>query len=56
MFPAFLKVFTCIINFYFCLYLGDLGVRDYIGTAIDDIIKYKLLTNDFKPDHNYEFP
>ena len=55
MFPVFLKVFICSINFYFCFYLDDLDIRDYIGTAIDDIMKYKLLTNHFKPDHNYEF-
>ena len=44
MFPLFLKVFICISNFYFCFYLDDLYIRDYIGTAINDAIKYKALS------------
>ena len=36
-------------------YLDDLDIGDFIGTALDDITKYKLLTNYFKPYHNYEF-
>ena len=56
MFPLFLKVFLCILNLYFCFYLDDLDIGEFVGTAIDDITKYKLLTNHFKPDHNYDFP
>ena len=55
MFQVFLKDFICVLTFYFCFYLADLGIGDFIGTAIDNITKYNLLTNHFKPDHNYEF-
>ena len=58
MFHVFLKVFTWILNLYFCFYLDDLDIGDCIDdiTTIVDITKYKLLTNDFKPNHNYKFP
>ena len=58
MFHVFLKVFIWILNLYFCFYLDDLDTGDSIDdiTAIDDITKYKLLANHFKPDDNYKFP
>ena len=43
------------LNLYICFYLDDLDIGDFIGTAIDNITKYKLLTNHFKPDYNYKF-
>ena len=57
-FHVFLKVFIWILNLYFCFYLDDLDTGDSIDdiTAIDDITKYKLLANHFKPDDNYKFP
>ena len=55
MFWALLKVFICILNLHFFFYLDDLDIGDFTGTAIDDITKYKLLTNHFKSNHNYEF-
>ena len=57
-FHVFLKVFIRILNLYFCFYLDDLDTGDSIDdiTAIDDITKYKLLANHFKPDDNYKFP
>ena len=58
MFHVFLKVFTWILNLYFCFYLDDLDIGDFIDdiTAIDNITKSKLSKNHFKPDHNYKFP
>ena len=56
MFRVFLKGIICILNLYFCIYLEDWNIWDFIGTSIKDITKYKLLTNHFKPDHSYEFP
>ena len=56
MFRVFLKVFICVLNLYFSFCLDYLDIGDFIGTAIDNITKYKLLKNHFKPDHNYEFP
>ena len=58
MLHVFLKVFIWILNLYFCFYLDDLDIGGFIDdiTAIDNITKYKLLTNHFKPDHNCKFP
>ena len=53
-FRVFLKVFMCILNLYFCCSLNDLDIGHFIGTAIDDTTKYKLLINHLAPDHNYE--
>ena len=41
-FHVFLKVFIWILNLYFCFYLDDLDIGDFIDdiTAIDDITKY----------------
>ena len=57
-FHVFLKVFIWILNLYFCFYLDDLDTGDSVDdiTAIDDITKYKLLANHFKPDDNYKLP
>ena len=55
MLRVFLKVFISILNLYFCFFLDDLGIGDFIGTAIQNILKYKLLINHFNSDHNYKF-
>ena len=52
---VFLKVFISFLNLYFSFFLDDLGIGDFIGTAIQNIPKYKLLTNHFNPDHNYKY-
>ena len=51
---VFLKVFIWILNLYFCFYLDDLDIGDFIDdiTAIDNITKSKLSKNHF----NYKFP
>ena len=36
-------------KFIFCFYLHDVDIEYFVGTTIDDITKYKLSKNHFKP-------
>ena len=54
--PCISKSFHMYFEFLFLFLFRWFRYRSIYWTAIDNITKCKLLTNHFKPNHNYKFP